>query len=38
MIEADHQPAKSMWKKEAKEAWVRNLDPNDFPAMSIPKE
>jgi hypothetical protein len=36
-VEADHQPAKSMWKL-AKDDWIQNLDENDFPSMSIPRD
>jgi hypothetical protein len=36
-VEADHQPAKSMWKLHAKDNWVKNLNENDFPSMSIPR-
>jgi hypothetical protein len=35
-VESDHQPAKSMWK-EAKDGFIKNMDENAFPSMSIPR-
>lgn len=37
-MEADHQPATSMWQTYAKDDKVKNLHVDDFPAMSIPIE